>query len=80
MNASDPAQFKTSGADQVGANVAGADATGANAAPADPRKRVKSGMNWFRFWMQMLAAMIIFNIVAGLVTWYYIFPRLHPAQ
>jgi hypothetical protein len=38
------------------------------------------GINWFRFWMQMLAAMVVFNIIAGLVTWYYIFPRLHPAH
>ncbi|HYA65282.1 MAG TPA: hypothetical protein VEE84_01240 [Burkholderiaceae bacterium] len=41
-----------------------------------PRK----GINWFRFWMQMLVAMLIFNIIAGLVTWYFIFPRLHPGM
>jgi hypothetical protein len=40
----------------------------------------KSSFNWFRFWTQMLAAMIAFNVVAGLITWYYIFPRLHPAH
>jgi hypothetical protein len=39
----------------------------------------RSGINWFRFCMQMLAAMVVFNIVAGLVTWYFIFPHLHPA-
>jgi hypothetical protein len=47
---------------------------------AGRRAPARSGFNWFRFWMQMLAAMIVFNIVAGLLTWYYIFPRLHPTH
>jgi hypothetical protein len=53
-------------------------AAGAPAAATPPAK--KKGINWFRFWMQMLAVMIVFNIVAGLITWYYIFPILHPAR
>ena len=40
----------------------------------------KSGINWFRFWMQMLVALVFFNIVAGLVTWFFIFPKLHPGM
>lgn len=43
---------------------------------ATPRKE----MNWFRFWMQMLVAMLVFNVIAGLVTWFFIFPRLHPGM
>jgi len=45
-----------------------------------PASEPKRGINWFRFWMQMLLAMLAFNIIAGLVTWYFIFPRLHPGQ
>ena len=41
-----------------------------------PRK----GINWFRFWVQMAIAALIFNIVAGLVTWFFIFPKLHPGM
>jgi hypothetical protein len=37
-------------------------------------------MNWFRFWIQILIAMMVFNVIAGLVTWYFIFPHLHPAR
>ena len=40
----------------------------------------RRGINWFRFWMQMLIAMLVFNLIAGFVTWYFIFPRLHPAK
>ena len=43
---------------------------------ATPRK----GINWFRFWMQMLVAVLVFNILAGLVTWFFIFPKLHPGM
>jgi len=43
---------------------------------ATPRR----GINWFRFWMQMLVAMLVFNIIAGLVTWFFVFPRLHPGM
>lgn len=50
------------------------------ARPEAPRRAQGGGFNWFRFWMQMLAAMVVFNIVAGLLTWYYIFPKLHPAH
>lgn len=34
--------------------------------------------DWKRFWVRSLIAVFIFNILAGLVTWYFIFPRLHP--
>jgi hypothetical protein len=49
----------------------------ADVPPAAPRR---SGINWFRFWIQMAVAMLVFNIVAGLATWYFIFPHLHPAR
>jgi len=45
-------------------------------AGAPPRRSI----NWFRFWMQMLVAMLVFNVIAGFVTWYFIFPRLHPGM
>ena len=31
-------------------------------------------VDWFRFWRNMVIAVAAFNVVAGLVTWYYIFP------
>jgi len=40
----------------------------------------RKGINWFRFWMQMLVAVLVFNIIAGLVTWFFIFPKLHPGM
>jgi hypothetical protein len=36
-------------------------------------------INWFRFWMRMLIAMLAFNVIAGVITWFFIFPHLHPA-
>ncbi len=52
-----------------------------------PRSRLASataprrpGINWSRFWIQMLVAMMVFNVIAGLVTWFFIFPHLHPAH
>lgn len=44
-----------------------------------PQRRV-SAINWHRFWIQMAIAAVVFNIVAGIVTWYFIFPRLHPGN
>jgi hypothetical protein len=45
-----------------------------------PQTRSGSGANWFRFWMRSLIAIIVFNIIAGIITWHYVFPHLHPAQ
>lgn len=45
-----------------------------------PPHRPASGFNWKRFWIQSLILIAIFNIAAGLITWYFILPRLHPAQ
>jgi len=53
-------------------------APAADPVAAPPSRRV--GINWVRFWLQMLAAMLVFNVVAGLVTWFFIFPHLHPAR
>jgi heme/copper-type cytochrome/quinol oxidase subunit 2 len=47
---------------------------------APPRRQTPRGINWFRFWMQMLVAMLVFNLIAGLVTWFFIFPHLHPPK
>jgi len=38
-----------------------------------PRKR---GFNWAGFLIESAIAIAIFNIVAGIVTWYFILPRL----
>ncbi|BAP89288.1 uncharacterized protein E1O_21570 [Burkholderiales bacterium GJ-E10] len=41
-------------------------------------KQKKPGeFNWVKFWIEMGIYALIFNIVAGLITWYYIFPKLH---
>jgi hypothetical protein len=47
--------------------------TGARA----PARRA-AGIDWFRFWVQMAIAAVVFNIVAALVAWYFVLPRLHP--
>jgi hypothetical protein len=52
----------------------------ARSASQGPAARPTDGFNWFRFWMRVLVAMIAFNVLAGLLTWYVIFPRLHPAH
>jgi len=49
-------------------------------AAAAARPPARRTMNWFRFWVQMAVAMLVFNIIAGLVTWFFIFPHLHPAH
>jgi len=51
-----------------------------NAAQQQSRHPQRPGINWFRFWMQMVLAAIAFNIVAGLVTWFFVFPHLFPAH
>ncbi len=43
--------------------------------PAAPRR-----MNWLRFWIQMGIAMVVFNIIAAVVTAVFIFPHLHPPK
>ena len=53
---------------------------GATPAGRSAEAPARSSVNWMRFWLQMLAAMMVFNIIAGLVTWYFIFPRLHPVH
>ncbi len=39
-------------------------------------RAIAGKIDWFRFWRDMLIAAVVFNVVAGLVTWYYIFPLL----
>jgi len=51
----------------------------ADPAAGHPPQRGKR-VNWLRLWIQVGLAMLAFNIVAGFVTWYFLFPRLHPAQ
>jgi hypothetical protein len=50
------------------------------AKPATRRVAPPKGVNWSRFWMQMLIAVLVFNLIAGLVTWFFIFPKLHPGM
>jgi hypothetical protein len=35
---------------------------------------------WYRFWKRMLWSALAFNVVAGLVTWFVLFPRLFPGH
>ncbi|HXW65248.1 MAG TPA: hypothetical protein VEK74_09205 [Burkholderiaceae bacterium] len=51
-----------------------------NVKPTQGAAGQRKGINWFRFWMQMLVAVLVFNIIAGLVTWFFIFPKLHPGM
>ncbi len=46
--------------------------------PGRASKRSSAKVNWYRFWVQMAIAALAFNILAGLVTWYFIFPKLFP--
>ncbi len=51
--------------------------------PADPKTAGAGsgkGFNWFRFWVRSAIALLVFNIIAALLTWYFIFPRLHPGM
>ena len=45
-------------------------------APSDLARRRRSTMKWLRFWIEVLIAMVIFNIIAAIATWYFILPRL----
>ena len=47
-----------------------------NALPTKPATK----FSWYRFWVRTLIAVVIFNIIAGFVTWYWLFPHLHPAH
>jgi hypothetical protein len=40
--------------------------------------RATDKINWYRFWVQMAIAALAFNVLAGLLTWYFIFPKLFP--
>jgi hypothetical protein len=42
--------------------------------------RAQTPFNWARFWVQCAVLVIAFNVMAGLATWYWIFPRLFPAR
>jgi hypothetical protein len=39
-----------------------------------PRRR--KAVNWLRFWIEVLIAMVVFNVIAALVTWLFILPKL----
>ena len=57
-----------------------ADATAELTGGSSAQQPTPTGINWFRFWIQTLVAMMVFNVIAGLVTWYFIFPHLHPPK
>jgi len=40
---------------------------------AAPRKK---GFNWAAFLIESAIAITVFNIIAGIATWYFILPRL----
>lgn len=39
-------------------------------------KRPKPSFNWPKFLIESAIAIVIFNIIAGIVTYYYLIPRL----
>jgi uncharacterized membrane protein len=49
-------------------------------ASARPASTARRGVNWLRFWIQILVAILVFNIVMAFITAYFIFPYLHPAK
>jgi hypothetical protein len=42
--------------------------------------QVHPAFNWTRFWIQSAVTVLVFNVVAGLMTWYWLFPRLFPGR
>jgi hypothetical protein len=42
--------------------------------------RTRTRVNWARFWIQSAVLAVAFNVLAGLGTWYWIFPRLFPVR
>ena len=77
-DASGDARKPYAGAGRSGA-ASGETASGPSPSEAGARPAAPS-FDWKRFWIRSLIAIAIFNIVAGLLTWYFIFPRLHPDQ
>lgn len=50
-------------------------------AQAAPGSRPNTGaFDWRRFWIRSLLAALAFNVVAALVTWFWIFPHLFPSR
>jgi hypothetical protein len=47
-------------------------------AASSERRQRHGGIDWKRFWIRMILAAVAFNVLAALVTWLVIFPRLHP--
>jgi len=43
-------------------------------------ERSRTAGQWYRFWKRMLLSALVFNVVAGLVTWFFLFPRLFPGR
>jgi hypothetical protein len=41
--------------------------------PESPRKK---GFNWRSFLIESIIAIVIFDVIAAIVTWYFILPRL----
>ncbi len=45
--------------------------------PGTGRTQPKRANSWMRFWIEVLVAMLVFNLIAAFVTWKWIFPRLY---
>jgi len=41
--------------------------------PESPRKK---GINWKSCLIESIIAIVLFDVIAGIVTWYFILPRL----
>ena len=51
-----------------------------SALPEGPQSRMPAGFDWRRFWVRTALAALAFNLAAGLLTWFWIFPHLFPAR
>jgi hypothetical protein len=48
--------------------------------PQSAAPRAVAPFNWARFWIRSAVSVILFNVIAGVLTWVWIFPRLFPAR
>lgn len=47
-----------------------------NPSPASGRREKRKGFNWAGFLIESAIAILVFNIIAAIVAWYFILPRL----
>lgn len=42
----------------------------------DQQARNRKAVNWLRFWIEVLIAIVAFNVIAAIITWLFVLPRL----